>query len=157
MPAAHGLCQAVLPEKFPMMYRFRIHIHPRGENIAVGETVTLDKQEIATLAVEGNPASFSVTFDKASEILGTLPRMFIEPDGSFVWAGELDGRRWQVDGVLYDAGPGLAYVDLSGRCPPNEFDQFLAALGWPAAAVMFQLADAGVFVGEQEFRRWAGG
>ena len=87
--------------------------------------------------------------------MATLPRMFIEPDGSFVWTGEQAGQSWQVDGVLYDEGPALSYVEMSGRCPANEFDQFLAALGWPAAPVMFQLMEAGVFLSEPTFRSFA--
>lgn len=138
-----------------MMYQFRIHIHPRGSEAKARESVVLGGQEVAPLAVEGSPSSFHVTFDRASEILATLPRMFIEPDGAFVWTGEAGGQRWQVDGVLYDEGPRLAYAELAGRCPPNEFDQFLAALGWPAAPVMFQLVQEGVFIGEEQFRRWA--
>ena len=76
----------------------------------------------------------------------------VEPDGSFVWAGEDDGQAWQVDGVLYDEGPSLSYVEMSGSSPPNDFDQFLAALGWPASPVMFQLVEAGVFLAEDTFR-----
>ena len=108
-----------------------------------------------SLAVPSPVPAFHVTFDRASEILSTLPRMFIEPDGSFVWTGEHDGQSWQVDGVLYDEGPSLSYVEMLGRCPPNEFDQFLAALGWPAAPVMFQIVEAGVFLAEEEFREFA--
>ena len=63
------------------------------------------------------------------------------------------GVAWQVDGVLYDQGPHLAYAEISGRAPPDEFDQLLAAFGWPAAPLMFQLTSAGVFVNEAEFRR----
>ena len=135
-----------------MIYRFRAHIHPLSESATTIESVNTSGR---TLALEGQPASFHVTFDRASEILATLPRMFIEPDGSFVWTGDSSCSTWQLDGVLYDEGPHLAFVEVSGCCPANEFDQLLAALGWPAAPVMFQQIEAGVYVDEMEFRRLA--
>ena len=139
------------------MYQFRTCIHPLATDATPSATVDLQGSGVESLRIESPPFAFAVTFDRASEILATLPRMFIEPDGSFVWAGELDGKSWQVDGVLYDEGPSLSYVELSGTCPPNDFDQFLAALGWPAAPVMFQLVEEGVFLGEAEFRQVAVG
>jgi len=82
--------------------------------------------------------------------------MFIEPDGSFVWAGvSSDGERWQVDGNLIDRGDYLAYVELKGRCPEAQLNQILDALGWPEAALAFELTRRGVVVDEEEFRRLA--
>lgn len=139
------------------MYIFRIHIHRRPSEVASGGNVAIDGAAVQTLACSpvSSNNSLHVTFDRAVEILTMLPRMFIEPDGSFVWTGKQDDELWQVEGVLYDAGPRLAYVEMSGRCPPDEFDQFIAALGWPALPLMFQWAAAGVFIGEEEFRRLA--
>ena len=98
----------------------------------------------------------SVTFDEALSTLEQLDRMFIEPDGSFVWAGlSGDGERWQVDGNLIDRGDCLAYVELKGRCPQAQFNQILGALGWPNAALAFELTRRGVAVEEAEFRRLA--
>ena len=97
------------------------------------------------------------TFDAALAELEILDRMFIEPDGSFVWTGVTsDGQRWQVDGNLIDRGDCLAYVELKGRCPGDEFDQILKALGWPGVPLSFELTRRGVVVDEQEFRRLAG-
>ncbi len=139
------------------MYTFRIHIHRRASEIKGRGEVAIDGAAVQTLDVSPAAANTSlhVTFDRAVEILAMLPRMFIEPDGSFVWTGNEDNELWQAEGVLYDAGPRLAYVEMSGRCPPDEFDQFLAALGWPAVSLMFQWATAGVFIGEEDFRRLA--
>jgi len=137
------------------MYKFRVNVHRRAADAGEEKRLTVGDRGIATLELKTRPENFHVTFDRASEILIALPRMFLEPDGSFVWTGEQEGQPWQVDGVLYDAGPTLAHVEMSGACPANEFDQFLAALGWPAAPVMFQLIQEGVFVSEEEFRRLA--
>jgi hypothetical protein len=138
-----------------MLYCFHVGIHPLARGAAAGQSIELAGRTIATLAVSSEAARVAhrVTFDRCAEILATLPRMFIEPDGSFVWTGEQDGRAWQIDGVLYDQGPHLAYAEISGSAPPDEFDQLLAALGWPAAPLMFQLMPEGVFVSEAELRR----
>jgi hypothetical protein len=139
-------------------YTFRTVVHPRSGDIARGETITVSGCSVQTLHVflpEAAGAAHRVTFDQAAAMLATLPRMFIEPDGALVWTGDDEGQPWQVDGLLVDQGPRLAYVELSGRCPPNEFDQLLAPLGWPAAPLIFQLVPAGLFVDEQEFRRLA--
>jgi hypothetical protein len=99
-------------------------------------------------------AGLPVTFDAALEALERLPRMFIEPDGSFVWRGTAaDGTIWQVDGNLIDQGPCLAYVELRGICADEQFDALLTALGWPAAELVFQLPSEGLFLSEAEFRR----
>lgn len=102
--------------------------------------------------------SLAVTFDEALQALATFPRMFIEPDGSFVWTGEAaDDARWQVDGNLIDCGPSLAYVELKGHCAVEQFDALLAALGWPQQQLLFQLPDQGVLLDESEFRLLAAG
>jgi len=96
------------------------------------------------------------TFDAALAALEKLDRLFIEPDGSFVWAGVAgDGQSWQVDGNLIDRGDCLAYVELKGRCPEKQFDQILTALGGPGVPLVFELTRRGVVVAEQEFRRQA--
>jgi hypothetical protein len=101
-------------------------------------------------------AALSVTFDVALTALESLPRMFIEPDGSFVWTGvELQRENWQVDGNLIDQGDVLAYVELKGCCPEAEFHALLKAFGWPAAEILFQMPERGIFLREPEFRRLA--
>ena len=96
-----------------------------------------------------------VSFDDALTRLGRLPRLFIEPDGSFVWTGDSDGETWQVDGNLLDQGETLACVEVKGRCPEEHFGQLLAAFGWPQTRLSFQLPQRGVLQGEAEFRELA--
>jgi len=97
-----------------------------------------------------------VSFDAALAALEGLPRLFIEPDGSFVWTGTApDGQPWQVDGNLVDRGDCLALVELKGNCPAERFDLLLAALGWPQASLLFQLTQQGIFVDEAAFRALA--
>jgi hypothetical protein len=108
------------------------------------------------------PAGFAISFEQAYEALDTLDRMFIEPDGSFVWTGEESPiaadaglpLRWQVDGELYDHGGRLAYVKLKGRAPLAVLEQLLAALGWPETPLLFQLVEQGKTFDEAQFRAW---
>jgi hypothetical protein len=96
------------------------------------------------------------TFDEALAQLSLFPRMFIEPDGSFVWRGsDEDGGEWQVDGNLIDRGDVLAYVELKGCCPAERFDELISAVGWPQQPLAFQLPRRGVVLDETEFRRLA--
>jgi len=97
-----------------------------------------------------------ITFEQSLATLARLPRMFVEPDGSFVWAGEAaDNVNWQVDGNLIDQGERLAYVEIKGVCPQEQFDALLTALGWPQAQLAFQLPRRGIFLDEAAFRRLA--
>jgi hypothetical protein len=99
------------------------------------------------------PDSLGVSFDESLAALSLLPRLFIEPDGSFVWRGVAeDGGQWQVDGNLIDRGDVLAYVELKGACPEEQFNQLLAALGWPGETLAFQLPRVGIVLAETEFR-----
>src|SRR5262245_14961734 len=90
-------------------------------------------------AVMGLKSPPSPAFDDVYAKLQALSRMFIEPDGSFVWRGVSNGGQWQVDGNLIDRGPTLDYVELKGYCPQEPFDELLRAVGWPEVALSFQL------------------
>jgi hypothetical protein len=103
----------------------------------------------------GGAAPLAVSFDEASQRLAGLRRMFLEPDGSFVWVGGGTDRAWQIDGQLHDQGQRLWSVDLKGRCPPGEFDRLLAVLGWPAARLKFHTLPEGRALDEGAFRKLA--
>ncbi len=140
------------------MLQFNITIHACPPDIVAGPQVPLAGGSYRTLAVA--PAAlaattFDCTFEEASERLEALPRMFLEPDGSFVWTSSQSDRVWQVDGNLYDRAERLAFVDLNGCCPAEEFDRLLAAFGWPHTKLVFQLTREAVVLDEAEFRRYA--
>lgn len=136
------------------MYRFQITLHAKPANLEQGEIVELSEGRFQTLDVQ--PAALAtpmgVSFEQASQSLASIPRMFVEPDGSLVWTAD-DGR--QIDGVLYDRGERLLYVELQGVCLPEEFDRLLAAFDWPQSPLIFQLRRQAIFLGEEEFRRFA--
>jgi hypothetical protein len=104
--------------------------------------------------IAGGP--LGVTFDRAFEALNSLPRLFIEPDGSFVWTGNTpDGLRWQLDGNLIDRGDVLAYIEVKGTCLAPQLDELLTAFGWPRAPLAFQLPQRGIVLEEAAFRALA--
>lgn len=110
---------------------------------------------LAADAAEQPAVLFDRTFEQVADALSLLPRMFVEPDGSFVWVSA-GGPAWQLDGMLYDGAGRLWYVELKGRFPEAEFDRLLAALGWPQTSICFQLVREAVWLDEQAFRRHAG-
>ncbi len=104
----------------------------------------------------GRPGPLTVSFESATMALATLPRLFIEPDGSFIWSQfDADGTAWQVEGNLMDQGPSLAHVEMNGHCPETAFNELLAAFGWPGEKLLFQLPRQGVVLDEDAFRRSA--
>jgi hypothetical protein len=130
----------------------------RPESAAAGPTIQLAGGSVATLTVPHDALAtpFGITFEEASERLSQLPRLFIEPDGSFFWgsaAGELPA--WQLDGNLFDRNGRLVFVDLRGSCPTKEFDRLLGVFGWPQTPLVFQLVREALPLDEADFRRWA--
>jgi len=94
-------------------------------------------------------------FDAALARLDALPRMFVEPDGAFVWTSPREGRRWQVDGNAFERAGRVLLVDLKGSCPASAFDSLLACFGWPEQPLAVQLVRAGVFLDLDTLRRHA--
>lgn len=139
------------------MQPFHVTIHVRPNDIMHGEKIDLHGMSLKPLQMpssfQGNP--FPIGFEEVSAALQKLPRMFLEPDGSFVWVSAQGALpAWQLDGVLYDRNDRLLFVDLKGTCPAGEFNLLFAALGWPGTALIFQLVREAVFLDEEAFRRF---
>lgn len=137
------------------MSPYHICLHARPPHVTEGDVVVIAGYEVAALAIrpESCGAPFGVSFEEAAEALATLPRMFVEPDGSFVWVGGSADSRWQIDGSLYDRDGRLLYVELKGCCPLAELELLWRAFGWPEQPLVVQLVQQAVFVEEPEFRR----
>lgn len=139
------------------MYQFFASIHARPEQVDVGPQLPLEGAALPTLQVP--PAllghAFDRNFEDTLEALSRYERMFVEPDGSFVWVSSHSEPSWQVDGNLYDRDELLLFVDIKGNCPGDRFDQLLQALGWPDTVLMFQLTQHAVFLAEEQFRQYA--
>ncbi len=138
---------------------FEARIQIRPAEAAKGESVELRGAVYRPLVIHPAmlaAAVFPVTFEQAEAALAALPRLFIEPDGSFVWVADDAQGSWQIDGHLYDRNGRLLYVEVKGRCPAAAFDHLLHALSWPDVPLMFQLVREAVYLDEADFRRYAG-
>src|SRR4051794_31401563 len=140
------------------MLSFHIALHARPQSVTLGDAIAMltgQAYRVLTVPAEALATPFPLSFEQAGEALEKLPRLFFEPDGFFVWASTAGEPKWQVDGNLFDRAARLQFVDLKGRCPSDRFNNLLAAFGWPATPLMFQLMREAVFLEEAEFRRFA--
>lgn len=140
------------------IYAFDATLHARPSDAAAGGAFSDAWGGWPTLQVsrESLTAPMTVGFDEALARLAALPRLFVEPDGSFVWTSPHDSNQWwQVDGNAFERDGRVQLVDMKGSCPPREFDLLLGAFGWPEAPLMLQLVRSGVFLDEATFRRHA--
>lgn len=140
------------------VYTWEARIQARPAEALTGECVELRGVAYRPLVIRPAmlaAAVFPVTFEQAEAALAALPRLFIEPDGSFVWVADDAQRSWQIDGNLYDRNGRLVYVEAKGRCPAEAFDQLLRAVGWPDIPLVFQLIREAVYLDEATFRRYA--
>ena len=137
------------------MDRYRIHgsIHARPPQVAPGAVQKVLGHEVALLAVtpEMLAAGMALSFEEAAERLQRLPRMFLEPDGSFVWVSPAAEPAWQLDGVLYDRNGHLQFIDVRGEFTAESLAAFLEAIAG-SQPVMFQLAREALFLDEDAFR-----
>ena len=136
--------------------RFHISVHPRPAGASLGEPINLHGKTVRPLHVRMDELGrgFPLGFEEATRRLQSLPRMFIEPDGSFVWVSAQSEVPWQVDGVLWDRDGKLLMFDLRGEAEASILAQLLGALGLEPATVAVQLVQEGVFVEYDEFVRY---
>ena len=140
------------------MYRFQVSIHALPPQCEPGPTIVLPGRQIATLAVlpeHLGAAMFDCTFEEVVLCLARLERLYVEPDGSFVWVSSQGDLPWQVDGMIYDHRERVRYIDVKGTCPSDRFDRLLAVLGWPQTKLIFQWLPAAVLLDESQFRSYA--
>lgn len=134
---------------------WHIALHKQPAELPAGPAIRLEGREWPTLLVSpaqlGEP--FALSFEEVADLLESLPRMFFEPDGSFVWVSSAsDGSAEQVDGVLYDRAGKALYLELKGAVSPAALDSLLASLGTSPEAAMVQLVQQAVFLSAVDFR-----
>lgn len=89
-----------------------------------------------------------VTFDATLEFLAALPRLYIEPDGSFIWLSDDGADEWKIDGQLNDSPGGLMTVELkiTGRRPWPGLESVLHSVDWPRQAIAFEMVRQGIYL-----------
>ena len=121
------------------------------------KTIEWQGQQIDTVAIgsERLRTSLPVSFDDLYAALEALPRLFAEPDGSFLWTSTDGPRQWQIDGQLHDSAGNLMTIELkvSGE-PPREglreaLDAIFAHVS-AADALIFELVRPGVYVAYEQ-------
>jgi hypothetical protein len=144
------------------MFTFQATLHARSSEVTPGISLEFRGVRLTTLIVP--PAAlahpFAVSFEDAAKSLELLARMFVEPDGSFVWVSANaiaadTTQHWQLDGNLFDRNGRLLMVDLKGTCDEADFDRLLSVFGWRTTPIMFQLTREAVFLDEANFRTYA--
>lgn len=136
-------------------FQFHISVHARPPDVVAGEPTMIRGISAAPLRLkpESLQRPLPISFEEVSERLERLPRMFLEPDGAFVWVSSSNDEKWQVDGVLYDRDGHLMFVDLKGECPEMAWSELLYAMGSDKTPLMFQLVREALFLDELGFRQ----
>lgn len=141
------------------MLHFHTNVFARPAELASGPEVALRGEEFATYAASsGGPPVFDeplpAQFEEIQQRLMQIPRMDIEPDGYFLVAGgESEGRRWQIDGHLFEYDGRMYRVEMHGSCSPEMLDDLLDCFG--TRDVVYQLVHEGVTLSAVDFRRFA--
>src|SRR5262245_44307460 len=67
------------------LLRFHVYVYGRPEQTSAGSSMNVHGRVIIPVVCDRASLllSWEITFDEASTALATLPRMFLEPDGSF--------------------------------------------------------------------------
>ena len=102
------------------MYAFECSLHalPDREILASGATLTDSCGQWPTLLIAQDQliTPLPIVFDDVLNQLNTLPRLYAEPDGSFVWTSPQENIRWQVNGNLYERNDRVLFVEIKGSC-----------------------------------------
>lgn len=144
------------PPSAAALARFDVVLHPRGDATVAGPPFEDDRGVWPTLrrgAARG--ITTAVGFDAALAALDAFPRASTEPDGAFLWVGEGEGGRWQVDGNAWEREGRILSVDVRGRCPVGELRRFLGLWRAEGEALLVELVRGGVYVDEATFLRHA--
>ena len=102
----------------------------------------------AALGAQG----FGVDYETVSNQLVTIPRLFLEPDGSFVWVSSADPDH-RIDGQTTDDGRQLLYVELRGRCEWNQFANVIEHFGVSVSGLIFQLLPEALLIKASQLRQ----
>ena len=93
---------------------------------------------------------FSKSYETVAESLAEIPRLYIEPDGSFVWVSSEDVAR-KINGQVTDDGSQVMFVEFRGRALQKDIDPILSTLRDPVTDLQVQLLPGGEIIDESAF------
>ncbi len=128
------------------MSSFHIIVRP-SEGRLPASKIDIRGAEVLTYRLDSDSgaAGFSVSYEELSQKLSQIERLFIEPDGSFVWVSP-DNTEQKLNGQITDDGKHVMFLELRGNCPFHSMEPVLAGLGWPTCRLLFQqLPEANLF------------
>lgn len=85
--------------------------------------------------------ALSQSFDHLREALESQSRIYFELDGSFLWAGDLNGQAWRIDGMVYDDGERVLWCEVKGCLPLSQWKQLLQIVGGTQELLAMVLPD----------------
>ncbi|MCE9551990.1 MAG: hypothetical protein K8T91_01245 [Planctomycetes bacterium] len=128
------------------MDELHLTIHPLDASATRGATAEVGPLTLTSLQVSPQwaAAMLSLTFEEAVERLSRLPMAYIEPDGSYVWAGA-GPPAFRFEGMLHDRGERLSHVELMGHGCHETLLRLIAAVAGEPDHVMIQTVRDGKF------------
>lgn len=132
-----------------------LDLHLMGLNVPtqLNETISLSGTELKTCKLpEGTQFSMACTWDEVFSRIGSLERMFPEPDGSFMWVGFEGNREWQLNGMVYDRAGVVQWCEIKGKCPLSDWETLLTCFGWPQHSLIAQFPREQAFVQIEELK-----
>ncbi|MCA9167505.1 MAG: hypothetical protein KDB23_07540 [Planctomycetales bacterium] len=136
-----------------MDWHITIHAHP-GKEVPQSSTAVRQRELLRLeLPSEWLTLPMSLSFDTVLARLEQLPRLYIEPDGSFIWIGPQGPDQWKFDGQLHDSTGGLMTIELKVSGTDPELDAILGCLDWPEKAYVFQLVREGIYLDHAQVRQ----
>jgi hypothetical protein len=131
----------------PLSLHVAVHAWPAGD--VERERMSLFGRDVRVCRVSPQRLvqPMALRFEDVIARLAVLPRLFIEPDGSFVWVNPHSGApAWQIDGQLHDAAGGLMTIELKLMGNQPDWSSVARCVGWPRQQLLFQLLQHGTFL-----------
>jgi hypothetical protein len=72
--------------------------------------------------------SLQQSFEGFAEVMSSLPGMYFELDGSFVWVEQAGSQLFQMDGMVYDKEGRIVYVEIKGCISKRQWRTLCNAL-----------------------------
>ncbi len=138
----------------PQLVRLHVIVQPAGTVKRQGEA-TVGGLTLRTIQPSNDPCpEFPIAFETLLERWSALPRMFAEPDGSFLWVGRIREEAWQLDGQIHDGRQAVAALEMRGAVPRQSLNTLIHSVGGRAEQLWWQLVPEGIIVDAQQFHRF---